>query len=119
MESNDSTTHANAVTGLQAAKFTQQDLQLLLPALIKDYSIDGENLNATNNQIAGMIKEIMNNSMVQFIQAKYLEIPKANGGLKQILIDLLAQYKTQLSYDVLRELLSTYCLLQLSAHLQD
>ncbi len=86
---------------------------------IKDYSIDGENLNATNNQIAGVIKEIMNNSMVQFIQAKYLEIPKANGGLKQILIDLLAQYKTQLSYDVLRELLSTYCLLQLSAHLQD
>ncbi|MEO7394363.1 MAG: TraB/GumN family protein, partial [Chitinophagaceae bacterium] len=105
LESTDSTTFNKAITAMQNAHFTQRDMGLLLPALVKDYALDTAGYTTANEVIASAIKPLINDSAVNIIHDEYLNLAKEKGSIKQILLELLSQYKTGLSYKILGDLI--------------
>ncbi len=104
LSGNDSATFTDAMSALEAAKFTQTDLSLLLPALLKKYPFDTTRYAGTNRAIANVILPLMKDSAINFIRDEYPGIARSNGPIQQTLLELLAKHKTQNSYNILRDL---------------
>ena len=104
LESPDSATHEDVLLAITGVHFTQQDLPLLLPALVKKHTADTTDFALTNSKLASVIQPLMNDTVINFIADAYLKTPASYEPVRQQLIELLADYKTLSSYRTLGNL---------------
>ncbi|MBS1600443.1 MAG: TraB/GumN family protein [Bacteroidetes bacterium] len=101
--SKDSATRSKAYDALKIAPFQKSELPMLHEALLKKY-IDTENdYQSTNSLIVHKLADLKDNSSLDFAKKNYALVSDSN--VKNILLQLIAEYKTKENYVDLLKLL--------------
>jgi uncharacterized protein YbaP (TraB family) len=103
LASNDSATVENAFKSFYTISFVNSDLPYLHKALLKTYIIDGKADGYKTISISSKIKSIADSSSITFVQNSYDKT--LNNSIKQSMLEILADQKTEKSYSLLKKLL--------------
>jgi len=77
-------------------------------ALLKDYQDDSYSSYNVRDRIIDSLQQLMDNKTVDFIKKAFPGLTGEKEFMKMGLLDLLARYQTQYSFDVFKELLLNY-----------
>lgn len=104
--STDSATVEKASAALINAEFEKADKELLEEALLVDYSDDTTGYYyTTRDRIADKLQDLADDGTVEFIRSRFADLKGSNEHIKFDLLTVLANYKTEQSYGLLKELL--------------
>jgi uncharacterized protein YbaP (TraB family) len=106
LQSPDSAVFTRASGALSTAEFVKEDRPWLHQGLLNNYLDDTtDSYNKTRDRIIDILESIVDSSTVEFIQSQYKTLPPEKELLKFDLLEVLARYKTDYSYTVLKNLL--------------
>lgn len=108
LQSMDSTVFSKASEAFSAAKFNIEDKPLLEEALLKQYQDDASSGTNARDKIFDTLQLMMDNNTLSFIKSGFSGLNGNREFIKLNLLNLLVNYKTQDSYNLLKELLIKY-----------
>jgi len=108
LQSKDSVIFSEASEAFKKAKLIESDKSLLEEALLKDYQDDSYSSYNVRDRIIDSLQQLMDNKTVDFIKKAFPGLTGEKEFMKMGLLDLLARYQTQYSFDVFKELLLNY-----------
>lgn len=100
----DSTGFEAALNAISSADFVKADLPLLKEALIKTYRDDSILYHSVKSYIIRSFHGLADSGTVDFIRQNYDRL-KNRGSDQVAMLNVLADYRTQYSYDLLKELI--------------
>lgn len=101
----DSIEFTEALKTFNTVTFGKEDLPLLHKALIETYLKTEDNYSTVNERIVQELKNLADESTIQFVLEKYNRLNAAKEELKYLLLQVLANFKTHDSYSSLKKLL--------------
>ena len=111
LRSTDSATFTEAADAVSSAYFTEEDRDLLQEALLLNY-LDDTTFYTVRQQLAIKVIKMADSTTVAFVRSHFDELKGDREKIKFNLLDILAGYKTDFSYSVLKELLLNHTPLQ-------
>lgn len=105
LQSKDSVVFEKASRELPSAVFEEEDRDLLHEALLKEYPDDDGIYFKVRQHISNRLRDIEDKSTVDFIRQNYPKLTGKKEAYKIYLLNVLAAYKTDYSYNSLKELI--------------
>jgi uncharacterized protein YbaP (TraB family) len=105
LQSNDSAISSKAKKILPKITFTKGDLPLLYNAVLKKYKNFENDYKALNEIIADEISKQEDSSTLNFVRKHYFLKSDTTEDIRMLQLQMLAKYKTETSYSLLKELL--------------
>lgn len=105
LQSSDSAVFADAQEAFLKAKVIASDKKLLEEALLKDYPDDASTSYNTRDRITDSLHQLMDENTLEFIKEAFPALTGKREFIKMCMLDLLARYQTQYSFDIFKELL--------------
>ena len=105
LKSQDSILYNDAKAALTMVSFDSTNLACLYDAMLTEYKFDSTNYLNINEEIFDILSGVADNSVVKHIESIYPSLPITQHKFSQDLLNILASYKTDYSYQVLKKLL--------------
>lgn len=109
LQSADSAIFTKASDALSTAEFAKEDMGWLHQGLLNNYFDDtSDSYYKTRDRIISVLENMADSSTVEFVRLKYTMLPPEKELLKFDLLEVLARYKTDHSYTILKNLLISH-----------